>query len=110
MIIDAHQHFWNPGREVMPWMTAEHDALRRAFQPADLEPLLVGAGVARTVLVQASCTDSDTDSMFEHAARHRWIGGVVAWIDLCSPERTRERLTELSRAAEAAWLPSSHPR
>jgi L-fuconolactonase len=35
--------------------------------------------------------------MFEHATRHGWIGGVVAWIDLRSPERTRARLAELSR-------------
>ena len=95
MIVDAHHHFWNLEREAMPWMTAEHGVIRRTFQPADLEPLLERAGVSRTVLVQAACSDSDTDSMFEHAARHEWIGGVIAWVDLRSPARTLERLDEL---------------
>ncbi len=97
MIVDAHHHFWNLDRESQPWMTDEHDAIRRTFGPADLEPLLERAGVGTTVLVQAACTDSDTDAMVEHAAERAWIGGVIAWIDLLSPERTRERLDELLR-------------
>jgi L-fuconolactonase len=97
MIVDAHHHFWNLDREPMPWMTDDHDAIRRTFEPADLEPLLDRAGVGTTVLVQAACSDFDTDSMFDHATRHAWIGGVIAWIDLLSPERTRERLDELRR-------------
>ena len=96
MIVDAHQHFWNLEREPMPWMTAEHAVIRHTFGPADLEPLLQRAGVSRTVLVQAACSDADTDSMFEHASAHEWIGGVIAWLDLLSPERARERLAELS--------------
>jgi L-fucono-1,5-lactonase len=96
VIVDAHQHFWDLEREPMAWMTAEHALIRRTFAPAELAPLLVEAGVAQTVLVQAACSDSDTDSMFGHAARHDWIGGVIAWIDLRSPERTRVRLRELS--------------
>lgn len=80
----------------MGWMTDEHAVIRRTFAPADLAPLLVEAGIAETVLVQAACSDADTDSMFAHAARHDWIGGVIAWIDLRSAERTRVRLEELS--------------
>ena len=76
MIVDAHHHFWNLDREAMPWMTDDHDTIRRTFAPADLEPLLDGAGVGTTVLVQAACSDLDTDSMFEHTATHAWIGGV----------------------------------
>jgi len=96
VIVDAHHHFWNPAREALPWMTAEHSAIARAFEPADLAPLLARAGVASTVLVQSACTDADTDSMFAHAARHEWIGAVIAWVDLRSPERARRRLTELA--------------
>jgi L-fuconolactonase len=97
VIVDAHHHFWNLEREAMPWMSAEHGVIRRTFEPADLEPLLQRSGVSRTVLVQAACSDSDTDSMFEHAARHEWIGGVIAWVDLRSPARALERLDELAR-------------
>jgi L-fuconolactonase len=97
MIVDAHHHLWNLEREALRWMTDEHAAIRRSFEPADLEPLLAAAGVDRTVLVQSACSDSDSDFMFEHAARCDWIGAVVAWVDLRSPPRARERLDELER-------------
>jgi L-fucono-1,5-lactonase len=97
MIVDAHQHFWNLGREALPWMRDEHATIRRTFEPSDLEPLLARTGVSTTVLVQAANTDSDTDAMFEHASRNGWIGGVIAWVELCSVERTEQRLDELSR-------------
>jgi L-fuconolactonase len=97
VIVDAHQHFWNLEREVMPWMTADHAVIRRTFEPLDLEPLLAQAGVSRTVLVQAACSDADTDSMFAQAARHVWIGAVIAWVDLRLPERAAQRLDELAR-------------
>jgi L-fuconolactonase len=96
MIVDAHQHFWNLERGPLPWMTDAHAAIRRTFEPSDLEPLLARTGVSTTVLVQAANSDADTDAMFEHAARHDWIGGVIAWIDLRSPERTEQRLDELA--------------
>ena len=96
MIVDAHQHFWNLEREALPWMTDDHAVIRRTFEPVDLEPLLARAGVSRTVLVQAACTDSESDYLFELASRHPWVGGVVAWVDLRSPGRARERLDELS--------------
>jgi L-fuconolactonase len=95
VIVDAHQHFWNLEREAQPWLTADHTAIRRNFEPADLAPLLQRVGVQRTVLVQAACSDSDTESMFEHASRHSWIGAVIAWIDLLSIERARQRFKEL---------------
>jgi L-fuconolactonase len=97
MIVDAHHHLWNLEREPLAWMTDAHTSIRRTFEPAELEPLLAAAGISTTILVQAACTDSDTDSMFEHAARHAWIGGVVAWVDLRSPERAALRLDELAR-------------
>jgi L-fuconolactonase len=97
VIVDAHHHLWNLEREALPWMTDDHSVIRRTFEPGDLEPLLQRVGVSQTVLVQAACSDSDTDFMFEDAARHEWIGGVVAWIDLRSPARALERLGELAR-------------
>ena len=96
MTVDAHHHFWNPAREPQPWMTDEHAAINRAFEPSDLEPLLAAAGVQRTVLVQAAATDLDTNAMLEHASRHDWIGGVVAWVPLDAPARAGERLYELA--------------
>lgn len=80
----------------LPWLRPEHDAIARAFEPGDLAPLLRAAGIDRTVLVQAIGSDADTDYMFEHAARHDWIGAVVAWAELESPPRAAARLEELS--------------
>ena len=97
MIVDAHQHFWNLEREALPWMTAAHEGIRRTFAPADLAPLLARAGVTQTVLVQAACSDADTDAMFAEADAHEWIGAVVAWVDLRAPARTRARLDELAQ-------------
>ncbi len=96
MIVDTHQHFWNLEREAQGWMTDEHARIRRTFEPPDLEPLLEAADVSRTVLVQSSCTDFDTDYLFEHAGERAWIGGVVAWVDLRAPERAARRLRELA--------------
>jgi L-fucono-1,5-lactonase len=95
MIVDTHHHFWNLEREAQPWLTEEHEVIRRTFEPEDLEPLLERVGVERTVLVQAACSDFDTDSMFEQASEQPWIGGVIAWLDLLSPERASQRLAEL---------------
>jgi L-fuconolactonase len=98
VIVDAHHHLWSLERDALPWMTDEHAVIRRSFEPADLEPLLARSGVARTVLVQATCSDSDSDFMFERAGACEWIGAVVAWVDLRSPTRARERLDELADA------------
>jgi len=96
VIVDAHQHFWNPAREALPWITAKHAVIDRAFAPDDLRPLLERAGVDVTVLVQSACTDADTDAMFEHARAHTWIGAVTAWVDLASPRLAAARLDELA--------------
>jgi L-fuconolactonase len=95
MLVDTHHHFWNLDREAQSWLTDDHSVIRRTFEPADLAPLLERAGVERTVLVQSACSDFDTESMFEHASENSWIGGVIAWLDLLSPERARARLEEL---------------
>jgi L-fucono-1,5-lactonase len=95
-VVDAHQHFWNLERNSLPWLRPEHAAIARTFEPAELEPLLREEGIDATILVQSACHDEDTDFMFEQAARHDWIAGVVAWVDLQSPARARERLDELA--------------
>ena len=95
MLVDTHHHFWNLEREAQSWMTEEHAVIRRTFEPADLAPFLERVGVERTVLVQSACSDLDTDFMFEQASQHAWIGGVIAWLDLRSPDRAARRLEQL---------------
>jgi L-fuconolactonase len=95
MAVDAHHHFWNPARIPQAWMTHEHEPIARAFEPADLEPLLRACGVTRTVLVQSAARDDDTDYMFELAGDVPWVGGIVAWCRLDDGRRARTRLDEL---------------
>jgi len=79
----------------MPWMRPAHAAIARTFEPDDLRPLLDASGIDSTILVQAACTDADTDTMFEQADANAWIGAVTAWVDLTNPERARARLDRL---------------
>jgi L-fuconolactonase len=95
MAVDAHHHFWNPSRIPQAWMTAEHAVIDRAFEPADLEPLIRAAGVTRTVLVQSAARDDDTDYMFELASDVPWVGGIVAWCRLDDAHAASARLDEL---------------
>jgi L-fucono-1,5-lactonase len=95
VLVDTHQHFWNPGRIPQLWMTDEHAAIARTFEPPDLEPLLAESGVGLTVLVQGAACDEDTDYMFEVTDAVEWVGAIVAWCRLDDPAAARRRLDEL---------------
>ena len=82
MIVDAHHHFWDPSRADYPWLTDELAAIRRAFGPADLAPLLVAAGVDATVLVQTRSSLAETEEFLAIAAKTPFVRGVVGWVDL----------------------------
>jgi L-fuconolactonase len=87
VIVDAHQHFWDPARAEYPWMTDER--LRRRYGPEDLEPLLRAYGVDGTVAVQARQELDETRELLALAAEHDWILGVVGWIDLTADVRAQ---------------------
>jgi L-fuconolactonase len=82
LIVDAHHHFWDPSRNDYPWLTDELAAIRRAFGPEDLRPLLRECDVRRTVLVQTRSSLDESREFLAVADAHDFIGGVVAWIDL----------------------------
>lgn len=82
MIVDAHQHFWDPATADYPWMTDEVSTLRRRYGPEHLEPLLQEHGVAGTVLVQARHSLDETRTLLEIAAATPFVLGVVGWVDL----------------------------
>lgn len=87
MIIDAHHHFWDPGRADYPWMAAPELApIRRAFGPADLAPLRAAHGIDATIVVQCRSSLDETAAMLRAAAADPTIVGVVGWVDLTDPD------------------------
>lgn len=84
MIVDAHQHFWQPGRFDYPWMTSDLGILYRDYMPADLEPELIKNNVTQTVLVQASNSMAESRWLLSLADEVEFIAGVVGWVDLPS--------------------------
>ncbi|MDN5003183.1 amidohydrolase family protein [Bradyrhizobium sp. GCM10027634] len=83
MIIDAHQHFWDPARADYPWMAAPELApIRRAFGPADLAPLLKANGVDASILVQCRSSLEETEEFLQVAHATQSVIGVVGWADL----------------------------
>jgi L-fuconolactonase len=80
--IDAHQHFWTTSRHDYGWLTPELGPIYRDFQPNDLQPLLVNAGIDRSLLVQAAQSEAETFYLLDLAARTDFVAGVVGWVDL----------------------------
>ena len=89
MIVDAHQHFWDPALADYPWLADDAEALRRRFGPDDLAPLLDEHGVDGTVVVQARASLDETRMLLELAAATPFVLGVVGWVDLTDDDVAR---------------------
>ena len=85
MIVDAHHHFWDPARADQTWMTDEMAAIRRAFGPVDLAPLVASHEVDATILVQTQASVGETRELLATATVVPFIRGVVGWVDLTDP-------------------------
>jgi L-fuconolactonase len=81
-MIDSHQHFWNYDPVRHSWIGDHMKAIRRDFQPEDLQPLLKKNNLAGSVVVQVDQTEGETLSLIALANTHTFIKGVVGWIDL----------------------------
>ncbi|MGY8706982.1 amidohydrolase family protein [Bradyrhizobium sp. 18BD] len=83
MVIDGHQHFWDPARADYPWMDAPELApIRRAFGPADLAPLLKANGIDASIVVQCRSALEETEEFLRIAHATPSVIGVVGWADL----------------------------
>jgi L-fuconolactonase len=83
MVIDGHQHFWDPARADYPWMEAPELArIRRAFGPSDLAPLLRANAINASILVQCRSSIEETEEFLRVAAATSFVIGVVGWVDL----------------------------
>ena len=95
MIIDAHQHYWQPDRGDYDWMPKDNPILFRDYGTSDLAPHLNRHGIDGTVLVQAAATIAETEFMLSLADADDTIKAVVGWIDFENPAH----LDELKRLA-----------
>lgn len=86
MTIDTHQHFWkyDPVRDV--WIDESMAILRRDFLPAELEATLSANGIDGCVAVQAAQSEAETHFLLELAKEHRFIKGVVGWVDFSADD------------------------
>ena len=92
MLIDAHLHLWDTGRLRYEWLQRPGNAaINRTFGFEDFRARAAAAGVDRAVLVQADDSAADTEAMFEVAAAHPEIAGVVAWVPLDRPGEAGRR-------------------
>jgi predicted TIM-barrel fold metal-dependent hydrolase len=94
--VDSHVHLWDARHTPPPWMTTEHEAINRPFGPEDIVPLPARNAIDRLIVVQGACPDSDTDHLFEQAARSEWIGAMIAWVCLDDRHRAAASLDGLS--------------
>src|SRR5580698_8291410 len=82
IIVDAHQHYWQPSRGDYGWLAHAPIALQQAFLPADLCAQREAAGVTFSVLVQAAPTEEESRYLFELARTDEAVVGAVGWVDL----------------------------
>lgn len=86
MRVDSHQHFWQVSRGDYSWMTPAVPVLYRDYFPEDLKPSLAKHRIDKTILVQAAPTLAETDFLLDLAKRNEFVGGVVGWLDMESPD------------------------
>ena len=86
IIVDSHHHFWDLERLDYGWMPPGDSVLRRDYLPEDLAPVLARNGVSRTVLVQAHESVEEAGWLLDLAGASDFVAGVVAWVNLASPD------------------------
>jgi L-fuconolactonase len=97
VVIDAHLHLWDTRRQHYAWLQRpENSAINRVFGFEDFRSQAAATPVERAVLVQADDTAGDTEAMFEVAAAHPEIAGVVAWVPLDRPAEAASQLDRLT--------------
>ena len=84
MIVDAHQHIWDPAAARHTWLDGL-PALNRPFSLADFERAGAPEGVAASVLVQVLASPEETAGFLALAGASDLVAGVVGWADLTSP-------------------------
>ena len=99
MIVDAHHHLWDHGRNVYPWLRGElHDRgwgdlrpLQKDYLVADLLADGARQGLKKSVHVQANAADpvAETAWLEETASLHGFPHAIIAYADFSSAEVER---------------------
>lgn len=92
IVIDAHQHVWDPKRASYDWLTPELAPIDRTVTFDELAPSLRRAGVDATVLVESADNDEDTALMLDVAAANPEIVALVAYAPLENPAEVSAHL------------------
>lgn len=82
MRIDTHQHYWRYDAADYGWIDDAKAVLKRDYVPADVQPLMRGAGFDAAIAVQARQTPDETAALLAFADAHPFVAGVVGWVDL----------------------------
>ena len=90
--IDVHQHFWKYDPIEYAWISDQMSVLKRNFLPEDLFKAAEGTGFQESIAVQARQSIEETDWLLALASENPRIGGVVGWLDLCSPDIEQQLL------------------
>jgi L-fuconolactonase len=110
-MIDTHQHYWHYSAAEYGWIDDSMAALRRDFLPPDAQREMAAANVRASIAVQVRQTAEETRWMLELADHHRFIAGVVGWVDLQSPgvDAELERLAQRPRLVGVRHIVQAEP-
>lgn len=95
LIVDTHQHLWDPDTGWYSWLDREPDVIRRRFVFDDALADMDALSITGTVLVQSADRDEDTDAMLAEAAVNPRVLGVVGYVPLEQPDQAGDRLQRL---------------
>lgn len=85
--IDAHTHFYDPGRpEGVPWPSKSDALLYRPVLPDEFKKLTRKQRVSGTIVIEASEWLEDNQWLLDLAAREPFILGVVGRLDLADKD------------------------
>jgi len=102
-IVDAHQHFWEPGINHHPWLEpdahipfryGDYSSIKRRYLPDDLRADAGGLNIAETVYVETEWDPADPIGETRYAsgiaARFGWPNAIVAqaWLDRADAAET----------------------
>lgn len=93
-IVDTHLHIWDPAMIDYGWLGPAAGELYRRFDVEGARSAAAGLGIEGAILVQAADNVAESRYLAQAAGRSDWILGVVGWLPLRSPERTRRLLAD----------------